>query len=482
MRLSWIKIGARAAVLVIIYLLLSIPDAKYQYFDEEPVGSVPIAIFSDKLITDHTLAVSSYNDAEKSKQYDSLVTLIGDKLTSLKSEFLTSDNSIIDSISHDYGLASAIIALSSIDPRPLLDNLWHWRNYLKGQSVSWNIKNEKPKLRLASAIDFITQCEDFIVTNRTLHYTKMAGNPASLDPSSALLNIISGDIQVSSYDITYTYLEQAKTIPDLSMSLGLILINEDSSYYISSSPSKGLHIISTTAFISKPFSRRYLLRLRRNLPELVENPSIPHQASNFAFELALGHKVNYDYTYNPLKRNSRGEIGLLKYAYEGRNIDFFASFSPVNNTYLYSLNKLGIKNSPRTTGSEIMFHPAIEVVGQQLSGERIKERNLELASTIANLTAIDKKLMKSLRWKLPYYRILKGYSSIMRTMGKAPPIANGMAPETAIIHSYISDQNEELLPLLAKMASQYEKTNNYFPTYNILCKMGYSILAARESK
>ena len=47
MRLSWIKIGARAAVLVIIYLLLCIPDTKYQYFDEEQVGSISIAIFSD---------------------------------------------------------------------------------------------------------------------------------------------------------------------------------------------------------------------------------------------------------------------------------------------------------------------------------------------------------------------------------------------------------------------------------------------------
>ena len=105
-----------------------------------------------------------------------------------------------------------------------------------------------------------------------------------------------------------------------------------------------------------------------------------------------------------------------------------------------------------------------------------------MASTITCLTTIDAKLMKSLKWKLPYYRLLKGYSSIIRLIGKTPVIPAGMAPETAIVHDYIRDQNEKLLPLLVNKAAEYENENQYFPTYTMLREMAMIDLKTKLNK
>ena len=479
MSLSWIKIGSRAAVLIIIYLLLSIPDTKYQYFDGKTVYETPYSTVTDELISDHISSLIGYTEEEKSRQYDSLVSLLSTRLNSLKSELVDSDNPIIDSMTHDFGLASAIISLSSNNPKPILENLWLWRQYLKEQSLFWNINNNEQKLHIAATMSFVGLCEEFIITNRRLIYTKLNEAPASFDPTTSLFNIKSGDFLLSANDLSYSYLEQAKFIHELTPSLGLILIKEDSSFYISTTPNEGLHIVMYDDFNSRPFAKRLHLRLREDLPELISNQEIPHQAANFIYDVAIEHNIDYDFTFSALNRNSLCDSGLLRFAYEGHNINFIASYSPVNIAYIYGLNRLGIRNGSRATASEIQYHPSIDVVGQQISGEGIKIRNLEMASSIASLTIIDAKLMKSLRWKLPYYRLLKGYSSIASLLGSNPLIPNGMAPETALIHDYISAQKEKLLPSLINNAAQFESENQYFPTYAMLCEMALANLAAR---
>jgi hypothetical protein len=479
MSLPWIKISSRAAVLIIVYLLLSIPDTKYQYFNGETVTETPYSSVTDELITIHLSSIIILSEKEKSRQYDSLITILTTKLITLRSELLERDNPIIDSMTNDFGLASAIISLSSNNPIPLLESLWNWRQYLKEQSLFWNVNNNDQKLHIASTMSFVGLCEDFIVMNRGLVYTKLSNTPASLNPALTLSIIKSGDFILSSDDISYCYLEQAKVIPELTPSLGLILIKGDSSFYISSTPTEGLHIVKTSDFIRRPMAKVLQLRLRDELPELISNPAIPHQTASFVYDLAIKDNIDYEFTFNPLSRNSFCETGLLRFAYEDHNINFITSYSPVNNAYVYGLNRLGIRNENRATASELQFHHSIEVVGQHLSGEGIKTRNLEMASSIASLTTIDAKLMKSLRWRLPYYRLLKGYSSIISLIGKNPVIPNGMAPEAAMIHDYISTQNEELLPLLINEAAQFERENQYFPTYKMLCEMAMTNLATQ---
>ena len=105
-----------------------------------------------------------------------------------------------------------------------------------------------------------------------------------------------------------------------------------------------------------------------------------------------------------------------------------------------------------------------------------------MASISATLTSIDTRLMKSLRWRLPYYRLLKGYGHISSLIGNAPVIPDGMTPETTIIHDYVRAQKEELLPSLAFSVAQFEKENNYFPTYSMLYEMARSNLASQVNK
>jgi hypothetical protein len=482
MGLSWIKIGSRVAVIIIIYLLLSIPDTKYQYFSEEVASNVPTFKIGENLITGEAKFVLSSAKEEQSIQYDSLIDLIATELTFLKSEIIDSHNSMIQRMTENLGRASVLAGLSAVDTRPILEHLWQWRQYLKEQSLFWNINDDKVKLQMATAINFVGLCEDFIITNRDLNYSKTTGSLAALDAMPIQENIKSGDILLSSHDISYSFLEQAKIVPQLTVSLGLILINVDSSFYISSTPGEGLQIKSYAEFNARPFAKRLHLRLRNDLPELISNPAMPHQAATFLFGLANDVNIDYDFRFNRVGHSSLSEIELLEFSFEGYNLDFITSFSEVNNAYVYGLSRLGIENGIQATASEILFHPAIELVGQQLTGRNIKSRNLQMAANMAGLSAITAELITSLRWKLPYYRVLKGYSRIAGLMGNAPIMPDGMAPETALIVNYISDQSEELMPGLVSEANQFEQENKFYPTYTILSEMATSLLVAQGNK
>ena len=104
MSLSWLKISSRIAILVVIYLLLSIPNTKYQYFAGDTVQESPFTSITDKLVTNHISSIITYSDEEKSRKYDSLVALLSNKLSTLKSEKLDIDSPLIDSLTHVFGL------------------------------------------------------------------------------------------------------------------------------------------------------------------------------------------------------------------------------------------------------------------------------------------------------------------------------------------------------------------------------------------
>ena len=123
MNLSWIKVGSRIAVLAIIYLLLSKPNTKYQYFSIDAAEDVPYFFITDKLITNHIASIVTFNDGEKERQYDSLVNLIGAKQTALRSVILDIKNPIINSISYNLGLASELVSFSSNDAQLLLESM-----------------------------------------------------------------------------------------------------------------------------------------------------------------------------------------------------------------------------------------------------------------------------------------------------------------------------------------------------------------------
>lgn len=482
MRLPWIKIGSRIAVLLIFYLLLSIPNSRFQYFSSDAEQTLPASNMTDKLVTNHISEILTYSEEEKSAQYDSLISLLSEQLAGLRTEILNIDDPMVEKMVFNLGLATAIGGLSVNDPRPLLENLWLWRQYLKQQSLFWDIDNEKQKLLLAYSISFISICEDFIVVNQGLVYTKISNQAVSLARSAELSNLVSGDMILSSTDVSYSFIEQAKMVPELTPSLGLILITGDSTFYISASPKLGLKTVLFDEYNNQPFARRMHLRLRNDIPELISNPAIPHRAANFIYDITLEHTINYDFTINLQKRVSLSELGLLNFAFEGEGLDFIASYSPLDKEFIYGIKRLGIKNESSASVSEIEYYPSVEVVGLQLSAEGIKSRNLEMASSAAGLTTINEELMNSLKWRLPYYRVLKGYSHVAGMLGTTAVMQAGMAPETAIINNFISSQNKKLVPLLAESAAQFENEYHYFPTYAMLREMAMANLSAPEHK
>ena len=482
MRFSWIKISFRAVVLVIIYFLLTIYDSKFQRPVEAPIAIEFLVPFNDKLITEHFASIGESTEDERTRQYDSLVLLIATKLNTLETEFIESNNPIIDSLSYQLGLASALASRSGVDPSILLKSLWLWRQYIKEQSFFWNTDQNENKSRIASSINFIDQCEDFIVTNRSLNYAINSKAEIQIYKGYSGSDFKSGDILLSSHDTSYPYMGLAKSTPELISSAGLILVKSDSILYLSATPSYGLEARPLHEIFNASNARLLHIRIRSDHPEIISNPELPMQAASFADNLIHVHDVDYDFMFNSTNYSALSEAELLNYTFDRQELNISMPFNAVNTGYAYALSKLGIVNENQTTASEIQFYPSLSVIGLQISGENIRLRNIEMAAAFAGFTNIDEKIMKSLKWRLPYYRILKGYSNITSLFGNKPLMPVGMAPEIVLLHEYIDSQKEEIMPILTKEAEQFTQANDYFPTYSMLCKMAKTILAEQLHK
>jgi hypothetical protein len=475
MRVSWINIGYRVAVLIIIYLLLSIPDSKYQSYSDSKLEEMNDAVYNDSLIIKHIPSILVMNKIKKTAIYDSLTSLINHKIKILRSEMIDSNSPVVDSLVYNFGLAAAIAGITKTDVKPLLESLWLWRLYIKEQSLFWNLNNDQQKRNIGSILNFISLCESFIVTNRNLYYSKFSGSAVALTKLPAKLPAKSGYLLVSSNDLSYPYLGLAKNIPDLKPSLGLIYTDGDSSFIISATPSEGLKINNAEDVLSKPLTSRLFLRFKEDLPEIISNPGLPHDAARFAYTLTISHDMGYDYIYNAHNHGALSEVELLRFALEGHNLNILIPFTHINDDYAFGLSRLGIGGKNLVSAGELQFHPSIEIVGLEMAGENIKRRNLGMAAVMAGLRFIDIPLTKSLRWDLPYYRLLKGISRIQNFFGSKPAIANGMAPEAAIIHGYIDSKREEILPLIIEASEKFVKRNHYFPTYSELTLLAKAI-------
>jgi len=482
MNRTLIKVGSRVAVVILIYLLLSIPDSKYQNdLGEVPTKINPAASGYHKIVS-HIPWVTGLGDYQIAITFDSLNEKLDARLNLLKSEMLGPSELVLDSINFNLGQISALVGLSQADPKMTLNQLWQWKKFIKEQSLFWNLGNEQNRDRIVSIINFIGLCENFIVVNRRLRYSKFNDKSIDLNPGSIESFIESGDLLVSAIDASYPYLSLSKNNLEQTQSLGLILINDDSSFHISVTPSQGLFLSSFSKISSEPYSRRYILRLRSDLPELISNPTLSHQAALFAFDMARRRSVGYDFLYNSDSHAALHETELLELAYEGRNMNFSLSFTNLIDECRFGINKLGIAFSGQSVPNELQFHSSFNIVGQQLSGEAIWQRDLEMASVLAGFKSLKNENTKSLRWRLPYYRILKAYGNIVQLFGWQGKIPSGMSSETAIIHDYVLAQKNRIQPILENKAKDFLAKHHYRPTYAELSQLADDILFKQLSK
>lgn len=476
MRIPWIKISSRVIVVAIIYLLLSIPDSKFQGVQLTKEIDQPTPSFSNQVITKHIAKVSQLTKDEKIKLQDTLLNTIATKLHTLRSELLSNGSESIDSISADFGLVTAIIATSNVDYNFLLENLWHWRQLIKEQSLFWSLNSDSERLRSASILHFINLCEDFVAVNREIAFTTYGQQSIVLDSTISSADLNTGDIIVSSEDITYPFYGLSKTIPDFVPSLGLISQVSDTVFYISSTPSSGLELKKIQKFLKTPVATIIHLRLREDLPDLLSNPKIPQLAADFAYNYARKNITPYDFLLKPISYGAVSEIELLKFVYDGQNSTFIIPFSAIRDENKFGLSSMGINDFDQAIASDIQYHPSIAYVGISRNGIKIKNRNLELAVEMACFSLLNHDLIKRLKWDLPRYRVLNGFSRVLKLLNGKTIMPDGMASETALVYDYLSNKKSNLMPLLKKDVENFRTSNKYYPTYSEMLVMAKSIL------
>ncbi len=457
-----IKLGSRLAVLVIIYMLLSIPNANFlartdlhTHKKPQPLPTVIPAIKA----TFTGLPADSV-----SLLYDTLLAEVNKGMASIKSEMSDADSRELAELHSRIGQLTFLAATGSRPALPVLEILWQWQQYLKEQSVFWNLRNDMTRDLLVSRLDEINTLQAFLVINRQLEITIEEG----VVRENHLLNleqIHSGDFIVDDSNLAYPFLSISKIPVALSPVTGIVLVGNDSNACIASLPAHGLHAIPADQLLAKPAGRRMVLRWRSDLPEIIANPTLAHQAASYGYQLSQTLTLPYDYLMDPANHATLFTTEALEYFYEGRQITLFDFVTPTDSAMLLPLNRLGIHPHQQAVAAELTYQNTVKVVALQLSGPQLKAHNLQLAAYRQALLNLNDPATRKIRWLLPWYRLKNFYDLIASWTGMERQLPPGMAPETALAYDHIRTQANKILPQLTAKAEEFARQNGYYPSF-----------------
>ncbi len=457
-----IKLGSRLAVLVIIYMLLSIPNAIFLARNDlhthkkpQPIPAVIPAIKANfKGLTTDSLY----------QLYDTLLSEVNKRLASIKSEMSDADSRELAELHKRIGQLTFLAATGSRQALPVLEILWQWQQYLKEQSVFWNLHKETTRDLLVSHLHDISTWQAFLVINRQLEITIEEGVVRENNHLD-IGQIHSGDFIVDDSNLEYPFLSISKIPVALSPSTGIVLLSNDSNACIASLPTHGLYAIPADQLLAKPAGRRMVLRWRSDLPGIIANPTLAHQAASYGYQLSQTLALPYDYLMDPANYSALFATEALAYFYEGRQITLFDFVAPTDSAMMLPLNRLGIHLHGQAVPAELFHQNTLQVVALQLSGPQLKTRNLQLAAYRKALLTLNDPSTRKIRWLLPWYRLVNFYDVVATWTGLPRQLPVNMAPETALAYDHIRSQANKILPQLTTRAEEFVRQNGYYPSF-----------------
>lgn len=294
----------------------------------------------------------------------------------------------------------------------------------------------------------------------------------SMCPSAEVLGVKlhSGDILVSRGGAAASALiSRGNDFPGNFSHVALVHIDETTKELsiIEAHIEKGVAIADVETYLADKKLRIMALRPRADLPELINDPMLPHKAATFALEEAQSRHIPYDFEMNfedPSKKFC-SEIAYDAYAQLG--IKLWMGISSISSPGLLNwLSAIGVTYFETHEPADLEYDPQLVVVAEWRDLETLFDDHLDNAILDVMLERADtgEELVYSMPM-LPLARFLKAYSWSLNQMGEVGPVPEGMSATTALKIDYFSTLHASIKAETLKKIETYRKEKAYTPPY-----------------
>ena len=235
----------------------------------------------------------------------------------------------------------------------------------------------------------------------------------------------------------------------------------------------GVVVSTVEQYLKDKKLRVMLLRPRADLPQIVNDPMLPHKAAEFAYKRVKERHIPYDFAMDYKDHSKLFCSEVASAAYEQFGVRLWAGISHMSSPGLRKwLSAFGVRHFETQEPSDLEYDPQLVVVGEWRDQATLKKDHYDNAVTEVMLEGAEKGDELHYQWYLlPLARIVKGYSIVMNLFGKPGPIPEGMSSTAALRSQYYDKEHKAIMDRLSLKADKFKSDHGYAPPYWELVKL-----------
>jgi hypothetical protein len=360
------------------------------------------------------------------------------------------------------------------------------RKLVKEQSQHWDINSPSARDRIYRLLyGSRAALEEVMLQAPTdsLAALSSGDNEPSQTPSTKILGVTihSGDILVSRGGApTSALIARGNDYPGNFSHVALVHVDEKTSVasIVEAHIERGVAISTLEEYLRDKKLRVMILRPRADLPALVADPALPHQAATYALQQARERHIPYDFEMNYHDPAKLFCSEVASFAYKKFGIALWMGISHISSPGVMSwLAAFGVKHFETQEPADLEYDPQLRVVAEWRDPETLYQDHVDNAVTDAMLEGAEQGERLGYAWYLlPMVRVMKGYSMLRNAFGGIGPVPEGMNATAAMRHKQFNQTHLAIKERTLALAATFKNEHGYRPPYWELFRM------AREAK
>ncbi|MFK7986816.1 MAG: YiiX/YebB-like N1pC/P60 family cysteine hydrolase [Sandaracinaceae bacterium] len=356
----------------------------------------------------------------------------------------------------------------------LVPRLTRLRTLVKHQSEAWDPEARASRDRVyrllygsrAALEELILQAPEGNVP-ALIHGT----DEPSETPSTVVegVRVHSGDILVSRGGaMTSAFIARGNDYPGNFSHIAMLHVSEEGvPSVIESHIENGVVITSAADYLEDVKLRIMVLRPRADLPELVDNPMLPHIAATAALETAQGGHVPYDFRMDFVDHERQFCSEVPAAVYEDRGVRLWQGLSSMSSQGLTRwLSVLGVTEFETLNPSDLEYDPQLRVVAEWRDVDTLFHDHVDNAILDALLERAEAGEEVDYEfYMLGPARVLKGYSVLATLAGSHGPVPEGMTATTGLRVEWIRARHDQTRARLDVAIEEYRERYDRRPPY-----------------
>jgi hypothetical protein len=305
----------------------------------------------------------------------------------------------------------------------------------------------------------------------------------SQTPSTKILGVTihSGDILVSRGGApTSALIARGNDYPGNFSHVALVHIDKKTSLasIIEAHIERGVAISTLEEYLRDKKLRVMILRPRADLPALVADPTLPHQAATYALQQVRDRHIPYDFEMNYHDSAKLFCSEVASFAYQKFGVKLWMGISYISSPGVRAwLAAFGVKHFETQEPADLEYDPQLRVVAEWRDPETLYQDHVDNAVIDALLEGAEQGERLGYAWYLlPMARMMKGYSMMRNAFGGIGPVPEGMNATVALRHKQFNQTHLAIKEKTLASAGAFQQVYGYRPPYWELFRM------AREAK